>query len=432
MAWDFETEPEFQELLDWASEFVLAEVEPVDQVVADPFDRSDPVREELIPPLQDAVRAHELWAVHLGPELGGGGYGQVRLGLLNEILGGSRCAPVVFGCQAPDTGNAEVLAHYGTAEHKARYLEPLLAGEIFSCFSMTEPQGGSDPTMFTTSAVLDGDEWVINGEKWMSTNAKHTSFFVLMAVTNPDNPPYQRASMFIVPAETAGIEIVRNVGVLGEPLDEGHHGYIRYHDVRIPRDHLLGDVGGGFVAAQVRLGGGRVHHAMRTVGSVRRAIDMMCERAISRETKGELLAKKQLVQEMIAESWLQYQQLRILVLQTAWKIDRYHDYKRVRGDIAAIKILAPRVLHDVAVRAVQIHGALGVTNEMPLASMVVGSLGLGIADGATEVHKVTLARQVVAEYQPAEGMFPTNYIPALREKAFVKFSDVLERHGRKP
>ena len=429
MAWDFETEPEFQRLLDWAADFVRNEVEPADLVVEDPFDRSDPVREAIIPPLQASVREKGLWAVHLGPELGGHGFGQVKLGLLNEILGGSKCSPVVFGCQAPDTGNAEVLAHYGTPELKARYLEPLLAGEVFSCFSMTEPQGGSDPTAFTTTALLDGDEWVINGEKWMSTNARHASFFVVMAVTEPDNPPYQRASMFVVPADSPGIEIIRNVGVFGEAPGHGHHGYVRYNDVRIPRDHLLGERGGGFVVAQVRLGGGRVHHAMRTVGQVRRALDLMCERAISRQTKGETLAKKQLVQEMVAESWLAYHQLRVLVLQTAWKIDRLQDYKRVRGDIAAIKILAPRVLHDVVVRAVQVHGALGITDELPLGAMLMSSLSLGLADGASEVHKVTLSRQVVAEYQPAPGLFPTGHLPARRAAAEEKFADVLSRVG---
>jgi len=429
MAWDFETEPEFQELLDWAAGFVHDEVEPADLVVDDPFDRSDPVREAIIPPLQQAVRDKGLWAAHLGPDLGGQGFGQVKLGLLNEILGGSKCSPVVFGCQAPDSGNAEVLAHFGTPELKARYLEPLLAGEVFSCFSMTEPQGGSDPTAFTASAVLDGDEWVINGEKWMSTNARHASFLVVMAVSEPDNPPHQRASMFVVPAETPGIEIVRNVGVYGEAPGHGHHGYVRYTDVRIPRDHLLGDRGGGFVVSQVRLGGGRVHHAMRTVGQVRRALDLMCERAISRETKGALLSRKQLVQEMIAESWLAYQQLRILVLQTAWKIDKYQDYKRVRGDIAGIKILAPRVLHDVAVRAVQVHGALGVTDELPLGGMIMSSLSLGIADGASEVHKVTLSRQVVSGYQPASGLFPTGHLPARRAAAERKYADVLGPAG---
>jgi acyl-CoA dehydrogenase len=428
MAWDFETEPEFQEELDWIDRFVREEVEPLDLVIRNPYDLSDPVRQELIPPLQETVKARGLWACHLGPELGGPGYGQVKLALMNEILGRSRCGPITFGCQAPDSGNSEILAHYGTPEHKARWLQPLLDNRIVSCFSMTEPQGGADPKVFRTRAELDGDEWVINGEKWFSSNARFSSFLIVMAVTEPDNPPYQRMSMFIVPTDTPGVHILRNVGLGYEPEGEGTHAYIRYEDVRVPRDNLLGDRGGAFVVAQTRLGGGRIHHAMRTVGQVQRAFDMMCERVLSRETQGELLGRKQMVQEMIADSWIELESFRLLVLRTAWRIDRYRDYKRVRKDISAIKAAMPRVFHDVAARALQLHGSLGASSEMPFAKMVIESFHMGLADGPTEVHKVTLARQVLSEHQPTEGLFPTGHLPTLREEARARYAEVLERH----
>src|SRR3954451_1406411 len=293
MSWDFETDPDYQAELDWVDDFVRNEVEPVDQVIAHAYDMKDPVRQALIPPLQAQVRERGLWACHLGPQLGGPGYGQVKLALLNEILGRSAWGPIVFGCHAPDSGNAEILAHFGSDHLKQTYLRPLLDNEIVSCFSMTEPAGGSDPTQFTTSAVLDGGEWVLDGEKWFSSHARFASFLIVMAVTDPDANRHGRASMFVVPADTPGITIIRNVGVWGHD-DGGTHAYIRYEDVRVPADHLLGERGAGFAVAQTRLGGGRIHHAMRTVGLVKESLDMMLERAVSRPSRGERLADKQL------------------------------------------------------------------------------------------------------------------------------------------
>jgi acyl-CoA dehydrogenase len=425
MSWDFETEPEFQRELDWVETFVREEVEPLDFVIRHAWDMDDPVRKKLVPPLQDRVRERGLWATHLGPELGGPGYGQVKLALLNEILGRTHSGPIVFGCQAPDSGNAEILAHYGTPELKERYLKPLLENEIVSAFSMTEPQGGSDPTGFVTRAELDGDEWVINGEKWFSSHANFASFLIVLAVTDPDEPAHRKMSMFVVPKETPGIDIIRNVPVYGHGDDAGTHSYIRYENVRIPKDNLLGERGQGFLVAQTRLGGGRIHHAMRTIGVARRAFDMMCERALSRVTKGEVLARKQLVQQMVADSWIDLEQFRLLVLRTAWRIDKYNDYQRVRADISAVKAVMPKVLHDVASRALQVHGSLGVSNEMPFGAMVLESFHMGLADGATEVHKVTLARQVLADYKPSDDLFPTLHIPKLRAQAHEKYDDVL-------
>jgi acyl-CoA dehydrogenase len=424
MSWDFETEPEFQKELEWIDKFVREEVEPLDYVLESPYDVRDANRNKLVRPLQAEVRKRKLWACHLEPELGGQGYGQVKLALMNEILGRSRFAPTVFGCQAPDSGNGEILAKYGTPEQKKRYLEPLLANDIVSCFSMTEPQGGADPKVFTTHAELHGDNWVINGEKWFSSNAEYSSFLIAMVVTDPNAPPYKRLSTFIVPTDAPGVNIVRSLGV-GQEVN-GTHSYVRYQDVQVPKDHLLGPRGGGFVVAQTRLGGGRIHHAMRTIGQVRKSFDLMCERALSRTTQGSLLADKQMVQEKIADSWIDIEQFRLLVLRTAWRIDKHKDYLKVRKDIAAVKAAMPRVFHDVVVRALQVHGSLGVTPEMPFAEQVMESFVMGLADGPTEVHKITLARQVLREYKGTAGLFPSGHIPALREAAIRKFADRIE------
>src|SRR3954463_7107024 len=427
MAWDFDTDPEFQAKLNWADDFVREEVEPLDLLwpdrVVTPLD--DKLR-KVIDPLKQEVRRQKLWATHLGPELGGEGYGQLKLALLNEILGRSMWAPVVFGCQAPDTGNAEIIAHYGTPDQKDRYLRPLLDGEIFSCYSMTEPQGGSDPTTFTTRAVKDGDEWVINGWKFFSSNARTASFLIVMVVTNPDVSAYQGMSMFLVPTDTPGVNIVRNVGLGGEPLGHGSHALIHYEDVRVPEDALLGGEGQAFAIAQTRLGGGRIHHAMRTIGLAQKALDMLCERALSRETQGSLLADKQFVQGYIADSYAQLVQFRLFVLHTAWSIDKHNDYRKVRKDIAAVKAVMPGVLHDIAWRAMQVHGALGVSNEMPFLNMVMGAAVMGLADGPTEVHRVTVAKQVLRDYKPSDDIWPTEHRPkkvAAARKKYAQFLD---------
>src|SRR5256714_6739526 len=343
MAWDFSTEPEFQQKLDWITEFVSSEVEPLDLAFDSHlvYDKNHPVHEKVVRPLQDEVRARDLWACHLGPELGGKGYGQLKLALMNEILGRSTWAPSVFGSQAPDSGNAEIIAHYGTDEQKDRYLQPLLDGRISSCYSMTEPQAGADPQQFRCRADRDGDEWVINGEKWFSSNLRYAAFAIVMAISDPDVSVYQGASMFLVPTDTPGVNIVRNVGLGGEREGEGSHAYVRYDNVRVPAEALLGGEGQAFVIAQTRLGGGRIHHAMRTIGLSHKALDMMCERALSRETQGSRLSDKQFVQGYIADSYAQLLQFRLMVLYTAWEIDKFNDYKKVRKDIAAVKVVMP-------------------------------------------------------------------------------------------
>jgi acyl-CoA dehydrogenase len=282
---------------------------------------------------------------------------------------------------------------------------------------MTEPQGGADPTTFSTRAVLKGDQWVLNGEKWFATNARYASFFLVMAVTEPDAPPHRRLSVFIIPKGAPGLEIVRNVGY-GDR--DPAHAYLRFTDVAVPLDHMLGGRGDGFVVAQVRLGGGRIHHAMRTIGKARQAFDMLCDRALSRITRNELLADKQLVQEKIADSWIELEQFRLLVLRTAWKIDREQDYNKVRGDISAVKAAMPKVLHDIAARAVYVHGCLGLSNETPLAAMVLDSFQVGLADGPTDIHKVTLAKQLLRGRKRSPGLFPDYHLPARRQAALSK------------
>jgi acyl-CoA dehydrogenase len=426
MAWDFETDPAFQAELEWVQEFVDSEVEPLRFVLGDPYDMADERSQAVARPLKEQVKERGLWACHLGPELGGRGYGQVKLALLNEILGGTSWAPSIFGCQAPDSGNAEILAHFGTEEQQAKYLAPLLEGTISSCYAMTEPQAGADPTLFTTTGERDGDEWVLNGEKWFASHSRFASFFIVMAVTNRDVSPYKGMSMFIVPAETPGIETIRDVGIGTEPLGHGSHGYLRFTDVRVPADHVLGGEGSAFAIAQTRLGGGRIHHAMRTVGQLRAVFDMMCERAVSRETRTGPLASLQMTQDKIAESWIQMEQFRLLVLRTAWLIDKHQDYRKVRKDIAAVMVAMPTVYQDAVLRAMQLHGALGVSNEMPFSSMLVGACVMGIADGPTEVHKVTLATQLLKDYQPHPGLFPSAHLPTRRDAARARFASVLE------
>jgi acyl-CoA dehydrogenase len=411
MTWDFETEPEFQQKIDWAAQFVREKVEPLD--VLFPLGMYQPLNDEMrrvVEPLKQEVR-------DLGPELGGEGYGQLKLALLNEQLGRSPWAPRIFGTQAPDTGNAEIIAHYGTEEQRERYLQPLLEGDIVSCYAMTEQHGGNDPGSFVTRAERDGDGWVINGEKFFASNARYAAFYIVMAVTSPENMPHHGMSMFLVPAETPGVVIDRNFDTPGERPEDASHGLVSFHDVRVPADAVLGGEGQAFVIAQTRLGGGRVHHAMRIVGLAQRGLDAICERAISRKTKGQPLASFQFVQGDIADAYIQLESLRLMVMQTAWKIDRYNDYNKVRKDIAAVKILGPQVLSNIGRIAINIHGALGITSDVPFTQMYLGGATLALTDGSSEVHKVTLAKQLLRDYQPAEGRWPSEYIPERLEKA---------------
>ncbi len=428
MAWDFSTEPEFQAHLDWIRDFVREEIEPLDVLfpgTGAPYDRKNPATRGILHPLQEQVKKRGLFACHLGPALGGQGYGQLKLALMYEILGRSSWAPSAFGCQAPDSGNAEILAHYGTPEQKRRYLEPLLAGEIVSTYSMTEPTGGSDPGQFRCRARREGDEWVIDGEKFFASNYPLAEFVIVMCITNPDVPVHQGASMLLVPKGTPGMTALRLSGIFNEPLGQGMHAYLRFEGCRVPAENLLGPAGAGFQIAQTRLGGGRIHHAMRTVGQCNRAFEMTCERALSRTTKGSLLAHKQAVEQAIADSWIEIVQFRLQVLHAAWTIDR-SDTSRARTEIAGVKVAAPRVLTNVVGRALHLHGALGMSNELPLIEMWMGAPMLGVMDGPSEVHQTTIAKQILKEFQPSAGLWPSEHLPARLEAARQKYAAWLE------
>ncbi|MGH3761906.1 acyl-CoA dehydrogenase family protein [Actinophytocola sp.] len=417
MAYDFDVDPRYGKKLAWAREFVRDEIYPLEVLGLDhhSFRR-------LAKPLQDEVKRNNLWAAHLGPEHGGQGLGQVELALLHEVLGASDLAPHVFGCQAPDSGNAELIAIAGTPEQKRRWLTPLLAGDIDSAFSMTEQGTGSDPKQFTSRAVRDGDGYVINAHKWFVGNGSRSDFHILMAVTDPDAHPYEGMSMFIVPTDTPGIRM-RGIATMSDTnLDDPLyvHDEVWYDDVRVPAENLLGAEGQAFVLAQKRLGPGRIHHCMRWVGVCRRAFDMLCERAVSKSVHGGSLADKQMVQQWVAESAARIEAARLLTMKAAWTIDR-HGASAARTEIAMIKYHGAAVMHDVLDKAIQLHGSLGYSGDMPLEQMYRWSRAGRLYDGPDEVHKVTVARRILREYEPVE--VPTEHIPTRRAAAVARYGE---------
>jgi acyl-CoA dehydrogenase len=438
MAWDFSTEPEFQTKLDWMRGFVREEIMPLETLSEHwrtPEGRA--VFARITAPLKEQVKEQGLWAAHLPPDMGGGGFGQVKLGLMHEILGACAYAPSIFGNNAPDSGNAELIAVGGTPEQKQRWVEPLLAGEIRSCFSMTEPGAGADPTLLTTSAMRDGDEWVINGHKWFSSNASISQLLVVMCRTNldPEASPYRSYSMILVPTDTPGVNILRDVPTMGEPDhrtgEPGGHAEILYENVRVPFANVVGGeagIGEGFALAQKRLGPGRIHHAMRWLGQSQRAFDLLCERALTRFAHGSLLAEKQMVQDWIAESYAEMQAARLLTLNAAWKMDQLHAQGRhhsdARVEIGVIKFWGAKVLYNVIDRAIQVHGSLGYTTDLPLESMYRAARAARIYDGPDEVHKVTVARQVLKRYKASDPSI--EHVPTRRRAAEEKFADYLD------
>jgi len=422
LGWDFSTEPEFERKLDWMRTFMREEVYPLEVLDTDERGFGQAIR-----PLQEEVKRQQLWATHLPPELGGQGYGQVKLGLMHEIEGASMWGPIIFGNQAPDSGNSEILAHFGTPEQKERWLFPLLEGRMRSGFSMTEPHtAGSDPTLLAATAELKGGEWVINGHKWFTTNGMIANFLIAMVVTDPDAGPYQRASMIIVPVDTPGLKRVRNVPTLGGDERFGFgHAEVIYENVRVPESNLLGERGQGFLIAQARLGPGRIHHCMRWLGQSRRAFDMLCERALSREAFGKKLASHQTVQNWIADSAAEMSAARLMTLQAAWIFDT-QGAAAARKEISLIKFFGARVLHDVIDRAIQVHGALGFSADLPLEEMYRHARAARIYDGPDEVHRVSVARQILARYRAPEGPWPSEHVPTRRDAARRKFAALLE------
>ena len=430
MAWDFETDPEFEAKLEWMRQLLVEEIYPLEGLPR-AIQRDRDKIDEITAPLKEQVKEQGLWATHLPPELGGLGFGQVKLGLMNEILGKSAFAPRIFGVNAPDTGNAELLAVGATDEQKEKWMQPLLDGKIRSAFSMTEPDtAGSDPKLLKTSAIRDGDEWVINGRKWFTSNGSTADILISMVVTNPDVHPYQGSSMFVVPTDTAGLNIVRDVPVMSHPDHEtgepGGHSEIVYDNVRVPHANLVGGdagVGQGFVLAQKRLGPGRIHHAMRWLGQSRRAFDMLCERAVSRYAHGSYLGEKQMVQDWVAESEAEMRAARLLTLQAAWHMDKY-GASASRMEIAIIKWFGAKVLYNVIDRAIQVHGALGFTTDLPLEAMYRAARAARIYDGPDEVHKVTVARKILKDYSPVD--VPSEHYTLKQAAAQEKFADYLD------
>ena len=426
MAWDFETEPEYEAKLAWARAFVDEEVLPLETLELDYDDLllGDP------PPPGRGEDARGCGRPHMPPELGGMGFGQVRLGLLHEILG--RCAWRRWSsATTPRTRATPSSWPWGSRPTGARtsapqWLEPLLEGKLRSAFSMTEPGAGADPTLIATTAVRDGEEWVINGHKWFTSNGSVADFLIVMCVTNPDVHPYAGCSMVLVPTDTPGVDIVRDVSTMEHPFPQfgkfGGHSEIVYRDVRVPVENLVGNEGDGFRLAQMRLGPGRIHHCMRWLGQSQRAFDMLCERAVSRHLHGSLLADKQMVQTWVADSMAEMTAARLMTLQAAWKMDR-DGAPAARVEIAMIKYYGAGVLYNVIDRAIQAHGSLGFSTDMPLEHMYRAARAARIYDGPDEVHKVTVARQVLKRYAPAE--VPSEHVPTRREAAQKKFADLL-------
>jgi acyl-CoA dehydrogenase len=385
-------------LIDRIKEFLRTKVYPLE---ADFLQR--PFR-DLVPALnakRDEVKATGLWAPHLPKEHGGLGLTLSEFALVSEELGRTPIGHYLFNCQAPDIGNMEILMDHGAAEQKEKYFVPLARGEVRSCFSMTEPEHpGSNPTWMSTTAVKDGDDYVINGHKWFTSSAEGASFAIVMAITNPDaTNRYKRASQIIVPIPTPGFELVRNINVMGdEGSDYASHAEVRYTDCRVPQSNLLGEEGEGFTMAQERLGPGRIHHCMRWIGICERAYDLMCDYATRRElSPGVMLGSRQNVQEWIAESRAEINAARLLVLNTAYAIDQ-KGAAAVRADISLIKFYVAGILQKVLDRAIQVHGALGLTDATLLSYWYRHERGARIYDGPDEVHKMVVARAELKKY----------------------------------
>ncbi len=393
---DFNPSPEVASLRERVLDFMDEQIYPQERELMEALDAEVapgiPYPENLVA-VRERAKSEGLWNLFMPDERFGPGLKNWEYGLLCEEMGRSpMAAPMAFNCAAPDTGNMEILAEHGTEEQRERWLEPLLEGRIRSCFSMTEPEvSGSDPTLLQARAELDGDEWVVNGHKWFTSGAMGADLAIAMVVTDPDAPPYSRASMICVPTDTPGFNLVRPISVMGHDGGPGHC-EIRYEDCRVPEEFLLGERGAGFAVAQDRLGPGRIHHCMRAIGTAERAHELMCRRANERSAFGGPLGDKQFVQESIAASRMEIDQARLLTLYAAWKMDT-EGKRAARQAISAIKIVAANMVMDVLDRAIQVHGSLGMTDDTPLAIMWRFSRMLRLADGPDEVHKMVLARR---------------------------------------
>jgi len=399
---DFNPSPQLNDLAVRAHLFVEQSILPVERITLEQgFGAALPEIERL----RSRLREEGLLAPHMPREWGGGGLAFREVATVGEALGRSVIGHYVFNVQAPDAGNMELLLHHGSPEQKERWLRPLVSGKIRSCFGMTEPEfPGSNPVLLGTTARRDGDDYVIDGHKWFTSSADGAAFCIVMAVTNPEARPHARASQILVPTDTPGFEIVQNLPVMGE-RGEGwmSHAEVRLQGARVPVANRIGAEGAGFLLAQERLGPGRIHHCMRWLGICERAFDLMCERAAGRElAPGRPLGSRQIVQEWVAESRAEIDAARLLVQRTAWRIDQ-EGAAAARDDISLIKFHTAAVLQRVLDRAIQTHGALGLTEATPLAFWWRHERGARIYDGADEVHKTTVARRILEGFGMKRG-----------------------------
>ncbi len=389
---DFSPTPEQEEMQTKASLFMDENIYPNEKY----FVPHRGLPEEILKPLQQKVKEQGLWAGHMPKSVGGMGLGFVGLGLLSEIIGRSPIAPYVFGSMAPDAGNTEILLHACTEEQKEKYLIPLVRGNIRSCFAMTEPEvSGSDPTMLLARAKRQGDSFVINGHKWFTTGAFGASFSIVMAMTDPDAPPHERFSMFIVDADNSGFEVIREVPVMGEQMVGGHC-EVRYTDCKVPLDSMLGRRGEGFKLAQLRLGPGRITHAMRWIGVASRCLDLMVEFAGDHTANGEKLSLSQAIQNLIADSATEIEASRLMTLHAAWKMDKG---EQARKEISMIKYYGANVLQRVIDRAIEVFGSYGLTSDTPLEAFFREARAARIYDGADEVHRMVVGKQILKTFQ---------------------------------
>ena len=395
---DFDPPETVRPLLDRIARFVTEVVMPAEEEV---MERGWTVSAPRLEALRAACREAGLWGPQIPKDLGGLGLGLVEHGLVSEQLGRTPLGHYVFGCQAPDAGNLEILHRYGTPEQKERWLLPLARGELRSCFSMTEPENpGSNPTIMSCRAVRDGDHYVIDGHKWFTSSADGAAFAIVMAVTDPDASPHMRASMIIVPTDAPGFELVRNIKIMGDTGDGwASHAEIRYNAVRVPAGNLLGTQGAGFLIAQERLGPGRIHHCMRWIGICERVFDVTCRHVVRRKIDGEkALASRQIAQAWIAESRAEIDASRLMVLNTAWTIE-HKGFAAAREQVSLIKFYVANVMLRLIDRAIQLHGALGITSDTVLAHYYVHERGARIYDGPDEVHKMVVAKRILARYE---------------------------------
>lgn len=415
MSWDFSTDPEFEQRLRWVRDFMDDVVYPLESLDLDlaTFDR-------LAASHIEEVRERGLWATHLDPALGGTGEGQVRHALINEIVGRSHLGPQFFGTGAPDSGNMELLGMAASDAQRERWFDPLVGGRIRSAVCMTEPGAGSDPTKIETRLDPDGEGWLLSGTKWFATNASAADLLVVMAVSDQDAAPRNRATIALVAADAEGVEVVRDIGSMEDPTplpgQLENHCEVIFRDVRVESDQILGSHGEGFSLMQKRLAPARVHHCSRWIGQAQRALDMLCERAAYREVLGGTLAAKQTVQNWIAESTAELQAFRLMTLQAAWKIDTFGS-REARVDIGLLKFFGAKVLNDIIDRALQLHGSLGFSSDLPLEQMLRRARAARIYDGPDEVHREHVSRLVMRGYEPPADGVPTEHIPTRRAAA---------------